>query len=135
MLKAKFLSSYRKDGSVKFVYEITGKQELVDRYVNASIADGYNPVREDRVLFWSSRSLGQGTVDVELTYNNKIVESNQTLVHVESRLQGVQDPTLKAAFANMAAAAMMGDILGIKTTQSVAEQAPAEPAEPKLGVE
>lgn len=140
MLKAKYVSMYdrkKEDKSVvrMFVYEITGKQELVDRYVNARAANGYDVVKEDRVLFWTSRSLGEGTVNVELTYNNQIVEANQKLAHVESRLQNIQEPTLKAAAANFAAAALMGDILGIQTTQSVAGQTPAEHAEPKLGVE
>jgi hypothetical protein len=139
MLKATYVSVYKKekkDGVKKpvFVYALSGSQELVDRFVSVKTAEGYNPVDEatGRVLFFSPRSLGEGTVSVDLTVNNNIVPADASLVHMESQIGTIDDPTLKSAVANKLADIVLAKFgFGAPAAQVV--QAPAT-AESKLDI-
>lgn len=133
MLKATYVSMYKKEGKPVFVYAVSGSQELVDRYVQVKTEQGYNPVDENtgQVLFFTTRSLGTGSSKMELTINGNLVPAENELVHLESQIGTISDSTVKAAVANKAADLFLAQFGFGKATQEV----PAEQAEPKLGVE
>ena len=129
MLKATYVSMYKKAGKPVFVYALSGSQELVDQYVSAKTAEGYNPVDEatGRVLFFTTRSYGKTSVSMELTVNNNLVPAENDLVHLESQIGTISDPTVKAAVAGLAAAKFMEQFgFGAPAAQAVQEPASAE---------
>jgi hypothetical protein len=141
MLKGKYLNLYKKrgaDGTVRtvFRYLLSGGKAMLDKYRNILEEQGI-PVYEDdntgQIIYFTT-IFHAPVIDIDITPNNSIVVVNDTIEQLESKLQLVQDPTLKRAMADRIAEMVLGGVAS-PTSNAVASagEATAEVAEEGAG--
>lgn len=132
MLKGKYSSLYKKrgeDGLVRtvFRYLLSGPKAMLERYEKVLTDQGV-PVHKDEKsgqIIYFTTVCHADIIDLDITDNDRIVVVNDTVEKLESKLQLVQDPTLKQAMANRIAEMILGSAVTPAPQQAVAEATPA----------
>lgn len=123
--------------STVFVYLLSGGAEELERYKAITEAGGF-PIHTDdasgKMLYFDTTYHG-AVCKVIITDNDKIVVDNPTIDFLQSQMNLITDPTVKAAMAQQIASHMVSTIAGgVVTASAPAPVAQAQP-EPAVAAE
>lgn len=146
MLKGKYLNLYKKvgtDGTLRtvFRYLLSGSPDALKRYEAILKEQGVLCHKDEKTgqIIYFTTVCHADNIEIDITDNDKIVVVNDTIEKLESKLQLVQDPTLKQAMANRIAEMVLGvsapaasNAVAAATPVAAAEEAPAAEDEANL---
>lgn len=136
-MNGKYNSRYKKRNSATgaistvFTYHLSGSAEELARYKAVKEAEGYPATIDEKngqMLYFDTTYHGP-VCKVVITDNDKIVVDNPTLDFLQSQMNLITDPTVKAAMAQQIATHMVAQIAGSAVTASAG--APAAIAQPQ----
>lgn len=134
-LTASYSNSYKRrnktTGNVSdvFVYQLTGTPEAIAKYTEIKEEEGYPVVLDEetkRPLFWTTTFEGD-EAKIIITTNNKVVVDNDDFNKMQSLMNKVNDPSIKAALAAGIASNMLAEF-GVKAASAAPAIAPVAAA-------
>jgi len=144
MLKGTYYGLYKKISEktglriTVFKYAVSGTEQELTNYKDALAAQGQpchleedDATHKGKMIYFTTTH-GGSSVNLSISKNNAIFVSDDNAAILESRLQTVSDPALKAAMANRIADMLLGapaPAAAQPAAEIVADAPAAEPAD------